>query len=87
MHKCALGSERVTKMLVACCVLITYSQCYPERWFKTLNIVLEKGKVSALGKLRTTQLVEVDFQLLMRIFANEIMVGVIETDKRISKEN
>ena len=47
--------------------------------------MLEKGKGPVLGKLRTTQLVEVDFQLLMRIFVNERMVGVIETDKIILK--
>ena len=40
-----------------------------------------------LGKLRTMQLVKADFQLLMRIFVNERMVGVIETDERISKGN
>ena len=54
---------------------------------KKLNIVLEKGKVPVLGKLRVMQLVEADFQLLMRIFVNERIVGVIETDKRISKLN
>ena len=49
--------------------------------------MLEKGKGPVLGKLRTMQLLEADFQLLMRIFANERMVGVIETDGRLSKGN
>ena len=40
-----------------------------------------------LGKLRTTQLVEADLQLLMIIFVNERMIGVIETVERISKGN
>ena len=54
---------------------------------KNLNIMLEKGKGPVLGKLRTTQLVESNFQLLIIIFVNERMVGVIETDERISKGN
>ena len=47
--------------------------------------MLEKGKGPLLGKLRTMQLVEEDFQLLMRVFINEIMVGLIDTDEIISK--
>ena len=49
--------------------------------------MLQKGKGPVLGKLRTMQLVEADFQLLIRIFLNERMVGLIETDERISKGN
>ena len=47
--------------------------------------MLEKGKGLVLGELRTIQLVEADFQLLAIFFANERMVGVIETDERISE--
>lgn len=32
-----------------------------------LDIVIEKGKGTKLGKLRIMQLIEVDLQLLMRI--------------------
>ena len=63
------------------------NQHYPERWLQTHNIILEKGKGPVLGKLRTIQLVEVFFQLLMRIFVNERMARVIETDNIISKGN
>ena len=65
--------------------MIISNQCYPKRWLNILNNMLEKGKGPVLGKLRTIQLVEADFQLLMRIFTTERMVGVIEMDKRISK--
>ena len=75
------------KTLVACYNLIISNKFYPERWLKILNTMLEKGKGPRLGKLRTSKLVEADFQLLMRVFVNEIMVGLIETDERIYKGN
>ena len=77
MCECALGSERFTKVLVACCNLTMSNQCYPETWLKILSMMLEKGKGPVLEKLRTTQLVEANFQLLMRFFSNERMVRVI----------
>ena len=83
IHKIALGSERITKTLVAYYYLIILNTHYPERWLKIVDIMLEKGEGPVLGKLRITQLVEVDFQLLMRIFLNERMAGVIETDDRM----
>ena len=87
MHECAIGSGKTTKILVACYNLIISNKFYPERWLKILNTMLEKEKGQLLGKLRTMQLVEVDFQLIMRVFMNERMAGLIETDKIISKGN
>ena len=49
--------------------------------------MLEKGKIPVLGKIETIQLVKAYFQLLMRIFVNERMVGTIEKDGIIPKEN
>ena len=40
-----------------------------------------------LEKVRTMQLVEADFQLLMRVFVNEKMKGSIETYERNYKVN
>ena len=49
--------------------------------------MIEKGKGLVLGKLRTIQLMQVYFQLLMRIFVNTRNKGSIEVDERISKNN
>ena len=85
MCECALGSEILTKILVACCNLIISTQFYPEIWLKKLNIMHEKGKGQLIVKLRTIQLAEIDFQLLMRVFLNDRMVGLTETEENISK--
>ena len=53
---------------------------YLERWIKLLAVMLEKGKGLILGKLRTTQLIEEDLQLLLRIFIGGRTQGVIEKD-------
>ena len=49
--------------------------------------MLEKGKGPVLGKLRTIQLIEVDFQILMRIFIGNRNKGNIERNSRVSKYN
>ena len=49
--------------------------------------MLEKGKGPFLGKLRAMKSLEENLQLLMRIFVNERMTGVIEMDEIISKGN
>ena len=69
-----------------------YNQClmrefYPNRQLKALDITLEKGKGPVLGKLRTIQLIEADFQMLMCIFINMRGVESIERDPRLSKYN
>ena len=51
---------------------------------KVLDIILEKGKGSILGKLRTIQLIEANMQLLMRIFVGRRNDENIENDKRLS---
>ena len=50
-------------------------------------MILEKGKGSILGKLRTMHLIEADLQLLMRMCVGGRIEGTIENDKRMSKFN
>ena len=69
-----------------------YNHCimkgfYPRRWLKALDVTLEKGKGPVLGKLRNIQLIEADFQMLMRVFMNMRNTNAIEIDKRLSKFN
>ena len=85
MNKCTLGRKRLTKTLASSYNLIILNQHHPATWVKILNIMLETGKVTALGKLGTLQLVEEVFQLLMRMFENKCMVEIIENEDRISK--
>ena len=49
--------------------------------------MLDKGKGSVLEKLRIIQLIEANFQLIMRIFLGYRMDQSIENDIRISKSN
>ena len=49
--------------------------------------MLDKGKGSMLEKLRIIQLIEANFQLIMRIFLGYRMDQSIENDIRISKFN
>ena len=58
--KCALASERITMILVTYYNIIIKNQYFLKQWQKTLDAILEKGKESVLGKLRTIQLIEVD---------------------------
>ena len=49
--------------------------------------MLDKGKGSVLEKLRIIQLIEANFQLIMRIFLDYRINQSIENDMRISKFN
>jgi len=87
MYKMTLTNERMTNLLIKFYNMIIAVQFFPNRWLKTLVVMIEKGKGPVLGKLRTIQLIEADLQLLMRIFINDQNKGSIETDERISKSN
>ena len=52
-----------------------------------LNVMLEKGKGSILGKLHTIQLIEADLQLVMRIFIKYRNQNKLEINDRMSKFN
>ena len=67
--------------------MIVKEKYFPVRWLKILDITIEKGKGQILGKLRIIQLIEVDLQLLMRIFLLAEDEENIENDERISKVN
>ena len=60
---------------------------YLKRWEKIVSIILDKGKRTMVGKLRTITLIEVDLQYIMRIYLNGKKEEVIEKDSRISKSN
>ena len=49
--------------------------------------MIEKNKRAVIGKLWTIQLIEVDLQLVMRIYINTRNKGKIENDPRVSKCN
>ena len=87
MYKMTLTNERMTNLLIKFYNMIIAVQFFPNRWLKTLVVMIEKGKGPVLGKLRTIQLIEADLQLLMRIFVNDRNKGSIETDERISKSD
>ena len=85
--KCALESEKMTNMLMIFYNAMVRKGYCLKRWIKSLAVMLEKEKGPILGKLRTTQLIEADLQLLMRMFIGGRTEGVIEKDQRISKFN
>ena len=67
--------------------MIIIVQFFPKRWLKKLVVMIEKAKGSVLGKLSTTQLIEADLQLIMRMFVKIRNKGNMETDQRVSKSN
>ena len=87
IYKCALNSLRLTLVLIRYLNIIIKNQYYPERWMKTLDVIIEKGKGPVLGKLRTIQLIEANLQLVMRILVNNRNKHRIEKDLRIAKSN
>jgi len=87
VYKCALTSERMTKVLVTYYNIILKHTYYPKRWEKILDVMLNKGKGMILGKLRTITLIEADIQYIMRIILNDGNTERIENDDRFSKSN
>ena len=60
VYKCALGSERMTNILVTYYNLIIKNGYFPKRWLNILDAMLGKGKGMILGKLRIIMLIEAD---------------------------
>lgn len=85
--KCALHSTRLTQLLVDVHNVMIKEGVYVNIWTKILDIIIEKGKGPILEKLRVTQLIEADFQLLLRIDFGLRNDANIENDDRISKYN
>jgi len=87
VYKCALTSDRMTRVLVTYYNIILRNRYYPQRWEKILDVMLNKGKGMILGKLRTITLIEADIQYIMRIVLNDGETERIENDERFSKSN
>ena len=60
---------------------------FSNRWLDILDVIIEKRAGPTLGKLHTIQLIEVDLQLLIRVFMSYRNQRKIENDNRISKCN
>ena len=63
------------------------NQYYLEYQLKILDVMLEKGKGPILRKLRTRQLIEVDLQMIMRVFINGRTRNNTISNKQIPKAN
>ena len=87
IYKCALESTKMISILVRFYNMVMRKGYYLKKWVKLLDVILEKGKGPIIGKLHTIKLIEVDLQLLMRIFIRGRMVNTIENDHRILKFN
>lgn len=85
--KCALGSERMTQILVSYSNMIIANRYCPTRWLKMLDAILGKGKGMIIGKLRTMTLIEADLQCIMRMHLDHDDEEKIESDDRFSKSN
>ena len=85
--KCALESNKMTKTLVSFYNAVVRKGCYLKRWVKLLDVTLEKGKGPIIVKLRTSRIIEEDFQLLMKMFIGRRTEGTIENDNRTCKFN
>ena len=78
MHKCVLGSDRMTEVLVMFYNLSMKNRCYVKRWEQNLDALLNKGKGMILGKLRTITLIEADLQCIIRLCLNDNEEELIE---------
>ena len=74
-------------MLVKYYNIIIVKGFYPSQWIKILDVMLEKGKGLVLGNLKTIQLIEANFQLIIRVFITLRNQQAIENNRRLSKFN
>ena len=68
IYKILLCRDYITMLLFRFYNVLIKRKYFILRWIKILDIIMEKGKGLILGKLRIIQLIEVDLQLLMRIY-------------------
>jgi len=87
VYKCALGSEKMTRILVMFYNIVIKNRYYLKRWENIVDVILDKGKGMIIGKLRTITLIEADLQYVMRIYLNDEQEERIEFDNRISTSN
>ena len=69
--KCLLDSEIIVRTLVTFYNAIIKCNYCPSRCSKVVDMMIEKGKGPRLGKLRMLEMIEVDMQLIMRVFLVE----------------
>ena len=70
VYKYAIRSIKMAQLLVRYYNIRIKQNYYLQRWFKILEIMIEKEKGARLGKIRTIQLIKVDLQMIMRIGLN-----------------
>ena len=87
VHKCALGVDRMTHVLVTFYNILIKNEHYPKRWLMMLDAMLGKGKGWIIGKLRIVTLIEADLQFRMRMKLGSKNKEIIEDDERFSKAN
>ena len=85
--KCAFHRTKLTKLMVDLYNAMIREEYYVKRWIKILDVIIEKGKGPVIGTLRVIQLIEVDFQLILRIFFGMRSDKRVENDERFSKYN
>ena len=86
-YECTLDAERMTDVSVSCYNLLMKNGHFPKRWLDVLDVMIEKSKGMALGKLRIITLIEADLQCVMRMCLGDEDEEMIENDTRFSKAN
>ena len=61
-----MNCERMVKVLVRFYNVIMKHNHFPSRWLCVPCVMIEKGKGNKINKLRVTQIIEADLQLIMR---------------------
>ena len=79
--------ERMVKILLRLFNEIIKHNHFPSRWLDALNVMVEKEKVNMTNELKITQIIEADFQLLMKFFLGLRIADDYENDRIMSKHN
>ena len=87
MYKYALELDTIIEILIKYYNIIIRKQYYSKHWLKVLDIILDKGKVLVIGRLRTIQLIKADLQVIIRVFLGLRNIRSIKKDNHISKFN
>ena len=85
--ECAIPNERILNILLMFYNIILQQRHFQNRWLNVLEKFIEKGKLLAQGKNKSSQFIEVDLQLMMRMFLVAEVEEIIEQDSKFSKVN
>ena len=77
----------MAKVLVRFYNIIKKRNHFPSRWLDALDMMIEKGKGNKTNKLRVTQMIEADLQLIMRIFLGLRVAKNYKNHDRTSKHD